>query len=123
MEITLIWQHFQELVLTLQQPFSEELALTPLQITQFYGAIDTYFQHQIMAAPECPLPPAIAGKMRSYTTEIHRLLKLIQRDLIFWQSASQPATKAQRQTDIWSKLNLVMQFVRSMIEELRNASS
>lgn len=120
MEITLIWQHFQELVLTLQQPFSEESLLTPLQITQLYGAIDTYFQQEIMAATECPLPPAIAGKMRSYTTEIHRLLKLIQRDLIFWQSARQPDTKAKRQTEILSKMDVILQFVRSMIEELDN---
>jgi hypothetical protein len=117
-EIIEIWQHFQETVGTLQQPMSAELPLTPRQTTECYAAIEIYFDQQMRVAPEYPLPSAVAGKMRSYTTEIHRLLKLIQRDLIFWHSARQPATKAQRRLEILRKLDMTMQFSQSMIEEL-----
>ncbi len=117
-EIMEIWQHFQDMVLALQQLMSTELLLTPLQTTECYTSIEIYFDQQIVAAPEYLLPPAVAGKMRSYTTEIHRLLKLIQLDLIFWHSARQPATKAQRRLEILRKLDVTMQFSQSMIEEL-----
>lgn len=113
-----VWQRFQELVLTMQQAFSAELALTPLQARQQYEAIDTYFQQQLMATSDDPRPAAITGKIRSYITEIHRLLKLVQRDLIFWQSARQPLTKVQRSDDIQSKLDVVMQFSNSIVEAL-----
>lgn len=114
-----IWQHFQELVLTIQQDVSADIPPIPLVITRQYEAIDTYFQHQMMATSEYTWPASLAGKMRSYITEIHRLLKLLQRDLIFWHHARQPQTKAQRQTEILGKLDTIVQFSRSMIEELR----
>jgi hypothetical protein len=113
-----IWQHFQELVLTIQQDIGADISPTLLETTRQYEVINTYFQHQMLAMSEYPWPPAIAGKMRSYITEIHRLLKLVQRDLVFWHSARQPNTKAQRQTEILGKLNTIVQFSRSMIEEL-----
>ncbi len=118
-----IWQHFQELVLTMQQTFSAELELAPLPARPQYAAINTYFQQQIMTTADDPWPAAITGKMRSYITEIHRLLKLIQRDMVFWQSARQPVTQAQRQSEILSKLNMILQFCRSMIEELHTSVS
>jgi hypothetical protein len=118
-----IWQHFQELVLAIQQDISADTRPTPLETTRQYEAIDTYFQRQMMVTSEYSWPPAIAGKMRSYITEIHRLLKLVQRDLVFWHSARQPNTKAQRQTEILGKLNTIVHFSRSMIEELHTFES
>lgn len=118
-----VWQHFQKLVLTMQQALSAELSPTPLQARPQYAAIDTYFQQQIMATADDPLPTAIAGKMRSYITEIHRLLKLIQRDLIFWQSARQPNTKAQRQSEIFTKLDMILQFSNTIVGALSISGS
>jgi hypothetical protein len=122
-EIMAVWQHLQSLVLTLQEPLTASVPLTPLQTTQLYGEIVAYFEQQIMAVVENPWPLAVAGKMRSYTTEIHRLLKLMQRDLIFWHSARQPLTRAQRLAEILGKLHMIMQFIQSMIEELNTTSS
>ncbi len=118
LEITQVWQHFQELVVTMQQLFQAPQLPMTLQTNQGYSAIELYFQHQIMTTMSAPLPSPVAGKMRSYTTEIHRLLKLMQRDLIFWQSARQLPTKKQRQADIESKLIMITQFVVAMLEEL-----
>jgi hypothetical protein len=123
LEIIEVWQHFQEIIWTLQQPLAAGLSMTPLQTTDCYTAITADFDQLILAAPTYRLPPATAGKMRSYITEIHRLLKLIQRDLIFWHNARQPSTKAQRHADILSKLDVITQFIQSMIEELNIAGS
>jgi hypothetical protein len=117
-EITQVWQDFQELVVTMQQLFQAAPSPTNLQTNQTYEAIETYFQRQIMATTTAPLPPTVAGKIRSYTTEIHRLLKLGQRDLMFWQSARQLSTKKQRQADMESKLVMIRQFIVAMLEEL-----
>jgi hypothetical protein len=118
-----IWQHFQELVLAIQQDINSDVSPTTLETTRKYEEIDTYFQCQMMATSDYSWPPALAGKMRSYITEIHRLLKLVQRDLVFWHHARQPNTKAQRQTEILGKLSTIVQFSRSMIEELHTSDS
>ncbi len=123
LEIIEVWQHFQEMICTLQQPLSARLSLTPLQTNDRYAAIIADFDRLILSAPAYQLPSTTAGKMRSYITEIHRLLKLIQRDLIFWHNARQPSTKAQRHADILSKLDVITQFIQSIIEELNIAGS
>ncbi len=118
LEITQVWQNFQELVVTMQQLFQETQSPTSLQTTQNYQVIETYFQEQVMVTAAIPLPPPAAGKIRSYTTEIHRLLKLGQRDLVFWQSARQISTKKQRQADMESKLVMIRQFITALLAEL-----
>lgn len=123
LEIIEVWQHFQEMIWTLQQPLDAGLSLTPLQTTDRYAAIIADFNQLMLAAPVNGLPPTTAGKMRSYITEIHRLLRLIQRGLIFWHNARQPSLKAQRHADILSNLAVITQFIQSIIEELNIAGS
>lgn len=113
-----IWLNFQQLVSTFQQLMLPELPPTKLQITTMYTEITTYFDRQLLPLGEQELPAPIAGKMRSYITEIHRLLKVLQRDLIFWQSAQQTQNRAERRSAILAKLEAIMRFTQSMIGEL-----
>jgi hypothetical protein len=52
--------------------------------------------------------PDAGYQMRSSLTEIHRLLRLLQRDLIFWQTAKQ--TKAGRKSQVLATLQSIENF-------------
>jgi succinate dehydrogenase flavin-adding protein (antitoxin of CptAB toxin-antitoxin module) len=58
---------------------------------------------QLLAA----FAPDADRQVRSGLTEIHRLLKLADRDLQFWQSAKQPDTRSQRQQQLLTKLQQI----------------
>jgi hypothetical protein len=51
--------------------------------------------------------PGADHRMRAGLTEIHRLLKLADRDLQFWQGARQPATRQARQQSLLLKLEQI----------------
>jgi hypothetical protein len=123
MAIVKVWEHFRELVWSWQQSLVAAELLTPAQTQASYEAIRTYFDRELLVMATDDLSPGLAGKMRLYHTEIHRLLKLVHRDFLLWHSARQPLTKAQRRLDILAKLDMIMQFIQSMIEELKMPGS
>ncbi len=51
--------------------------------------------------------PIANQRIRAGLTEIHRLLKLADRDLQFWQGARQPATRQERQQNLLLKLQQI----------------
>jgi succinate dehydrogenase flavin-adding protein (antitoxin of CptAB toxin-antitoxin module) len=51
--------------------------------------------------------PDADRQMRAGLTEIHRLLKVADRDLQFWQSAKQPDNRSQRQQQLLAKLQQI----------------
>jgi succinate dehydrogenase flavin-adding protein (antitoxin of CptAB toxin-antitoxin module) len=58
---------------------------------------------QLLAA----FAPDADRQVRSGLTEIHRLLKLADRELQFWQSAKQSETRSQRQQQLLTKLQQI----------------
>jgi succinate dehydrogenase flavin-adding protein (antitoxin of CptAB toxin-antitoxin module) len=58
---------------------------------------------QLLAA----FSPRANHRMRTGLTEIHRLLKLADRDLQFWQGARQPTTRKERQQNLLLKLQQI----------------
>jgi hypothetical protein len=123
MAIMEVWEHFRKLVWSWQQSMMAAELLTPAQTEASYEEVRTYFDRELLVISTEGLSPGLAGKMRSYHTEIHRLLKLVHRDFLLWHSARQPQTKAQRRLDILAKLDMIMQFIQSMIEELKMPGS
>jgi hypothetical protein len=55
-------------------------------------------------------------KARSILTEIHRLLRILQRDLLFWQAAKQ--TRADRELQVLTTLQSIEGFYRALVCEL-----
>jgi hypothetical protein len=58
----------------------------------------------------------IAGKMRSYLTESHRLLRLLPLDVMFIAAARNPTTAQQRRQAYQDKLNLLLQYCQAVIQ-------
>jgi hypothetical protein len=96
----------------------QEIPPSTLQITRIAGEIGGFLEQQLLPTGELELPASINNKMRSYLTEIHRRLKLLQRNLIYWQTAKQPQVRDRHYTAILADLEAITQFTQSMIEEL-----
>ena len=61
--------------------------------------------------------PAAPYQVRSSLTEIHRLLRILQRDLLFWQGAKQ--TRADRGIQVLNTLRSIKDFYQVLISDSR----
>jgi hypothetical protein len=74
-----------------------------------------FFESQILTQDLDRLPDPIAGKMRSYLTESHRLLRLLPIDLTFIAAARNPTTLQQRRQAYQEKLDLLLKYCQAVI--------
>jgi hypothetical protein len=74
------------------------------------------FESQIITQDLDRLPDPIAGKMRSYVTESHRLLRLLSMDVMLLATARTPATISQRRQAYQDKLNLLLKYCQAVSE-------
>ncbi len=56
-----------------------------------------------------------AGKMRSYLTESHRLLRLLPLDLMFMEVSRHPTTTQERRQAYEDKLALLIRYIEAMM--------
>lgn len=75
-----------------------------------------FFESQILPQDLDSLPDPIAGKMRSYLTESHRLLRLLPIDLTFIAAARNPTTLQQRRQAYQDKLDLLLKYCQAVIK-------
>ena len=73
------------------------------------------FESHILTQDLDSLPDPIAGKMRSYLTESHRLLRLLPIDAMFIATARNPTTLAHRRQLYQAKLDLLLQYCQAVI--------
>jgi hypothetical protein len=67
---------------------------------------------------ETALSPPTAAKTRSYVTEIHRLLRLLQIDVLFLQASRHAHTSQQRYDTYRERLNNAIAFCQAAIKQL-----
>jgi hypothetical protein len=65
--------------------------------------------------------PVAPHQVRSSLTEIHRLLRILNRDLLFWQGAKQ--TRAGRSTQVLATLASIEGFYQVLIEAAKMGQS
>jgi hypothetical protein len=73
------------------------------------------FETEILTRSLDDLADPIAGKMRSFTTESHRLLRLLPMDVMFIAAARNPTTHQQRLQAYQAKLDLLLQYCQAVI--------
>ncbi len=104
----LLWQQFFNLLTNLPD------AATPDLKTSLSKAIE-FFESEILSGGSDDLPDPIAGKMRSYLTESHRLLRLLSMDAMFIAAARTPATAERHLQAYRDKLNLLCRYCQDLI--------
>jgi hypothetical protein len=74
------------------------------------------FESNIITQDLDGLPDPIAGKMRSYVTESHRLLRLLSMDILLLATARNPATISQRRQAYQDKLKLIIRYCQAVTD-------
>jgi hypothetical protein len=112
--LNFFWQQLLDLLLQMQTAEKQHLQ-THLQaaIEVLAGQISPQ-----MKAGEFPAP--IAAKMQSYLTECHRLLRLLQTDVMFLQTARSTDTARQRYAVYQQRLESAITFCRAAIDLMDN---
>lgn len=105
----LIWQQLFTLLSNLPSDSTSELK------TSLRQAIEL-FETEIIPQDLDSLPDPIAGKMRSYLTESHRLLRLISMDALFIATTRNPTTIDLRRQAYQHKLDLLLQYCQAVID-------
>jgi hypothetical protein len=104
----LLWQRLFNLLSNLPDAASPDLK------TNLSRAIE-FFESEILSRGSDELPDPIAGKMRSYLTESHRLLRLLSMDAMFIAAARTPATAERHLQAYRDKLNLLCRYCQDLI--------
>ena len=109
-EQILIWQHLFTLLANLPADSTSDLKVSLNRALKL-------FESQIITQDLDGLPDPIAGKMRSYVTESHRLLRLLSMDVMLMATARTPATSSQRRQAYEDKLNLLLQYCQAVLND------
>jgi hypothetical protein len=104
----LIWQQLSSLLSNLTDDSIPDLKVSLRQVMEF-------FESELLVQDLDELPDPIAGKMRSYLTESHRLLRLLSMDVMLIATARTPATIEQRRQAYQDKLNLLLQYCQAIL--------
>jgi len=108
-EQILMWQQLFTLLSNLPTDSTPSLKVSISQALEL-------FESEIITQDVDLLPDPIAGKMRSYLTESHRLLRLLPLDVMFIATARNPTKIEQRRQAYQDKLNLLLKYCQAAIE-------
>ncbi len=104
----LIWQQLLDLL-------SDLPVEAPTDLQARLARAMALFESDLLSQNVDDLPEPIAGKMRSYLTESHRLLRLLSIDAMFLATARSPIMRQQRLQAYQEHLTVLQQFCQAAI--------
>jgi hypothetical protein len=93
---------------------------SPSELKVSLHATIEFFESVLLAQDLDDIPAPIAGKMRSYMTESHRLFRLLPIDVMLMAAARNPITSQPRRQAYQDKVNLLLQYCQAAIEIWRS---
>jgi hypothetical protein len=93
---------------------------SPSELQVSLNATIELFESALLAQDLDALPAPIAGKMRSYVTESHRLFRLLPIDVMLMAAARNQTTSHPRRQAYQDKLSLLQQYCQAAIEIWRS---
>jgi hypothetical protein len=103
-----IWQQLLDLLSNLPTDSIPDLKVALRQAIEL-------FEGQILTQDLGDIQQPNEGKMRSYLTESHRLLRLLPLDIMFMEVSRNPNTIEQRRQAYQDKLDLLIRYVEAAI--------
>lgn len=117
------WQHYWTLKQALEQLEQDLAQAAPSsELKANFLQTQRFFQQQVVPLSE-PLAPAIASRLRSYQTEIHRQLRLVGTDFIFLGTARQTGTIEQRRAQIRDRLQVLISYCDTLLQSFKSTDS
>ena len=78
--------------------------------------VQQLFKEQILTMNWDRVPSDRVSSMQSYVTEMHKQMRLLATDAIFFQTARQPATQQQRLSQITTRIETLIRYCDALLE-------
>jgi hypothetical protein len=110
------YQNFQQALLKLHTILGTENPDGVL-LKENFQACQHIFQHQIASLTENDLSPPEVLRWQPWQTEIHRLLRLLEMDVMFLQASRQTATAASRTISLRDRITTLVSLCDALLEK------
>lgn len=103
------YQTFLEILHQIQDQLHQQ-EVVPTQLQSLYSQLQQYFQQQLMPLTGDELSGELFSQWQSSQTEMHRHLRLLQTDLMFWQTSKSGDTSQQRLATVRDRVQTLIEF-------------
>ncbi len=87
----------------------------PTNVKTLWQEVYQYFQTDLENFLDQEIEPKIYHQWNSLHTEITREVRLLNTDLLFWQSSRQSATQLARQTSCWQRSQKLIRYCQMIL--------
>lgn len=118
-------QQYEELNLKLAklQNLAGQDNLDKVALSARHQELQDFFGNLIVALDEAQLSPAEESQVQSYTTEIHKQLRLMGMDITFLQASRSDGTTQIRKKAISDRLQTIMDYCSSLLTKTESTTA
>ncbi|NBD17925.1 MAG: heterocyst frequency control protein PatD [Cyanobacteria bacterium] len=109
------YQRFLEKLNQLQRQLQEEA--NPVTLKSVFSELQQQFQEEIMSLTGEELTGETLSRWQSSQTEVHRLMRLLQNEMMFLQTSQRSETSQQRLARVRDRVAKLIHFATAFTEE------
>jgi polyhydroxyalkanoate synthesis regulator protein len=109
-------QSLEEIEPMLQEQFNHPSSQNQSALIAALSDVQQLFKEQILTRSLDQLPGDMVASVQSYRTEIHKQMRLLETDVMFFQTARQPATRQQRLSQMSQRLKTLIGYCDALLE-------
>lgn len=111
------YQNFLTILVELEIQLKPAIAQTlPSPVKTSWQKAYQYFQANLENCLDPEIEIKIYQRWTSLQTEIHREVRLLNTDLLFWQSSRQSQTQLAKQTSCWQRSQKIIKYCQMILE-------
>lgn len=111
------YQNFLTALIELEIKLKPVIAQTlPVDLKIFWQELYQYFQKHLANSLDLEIETKIYHQWISLHTEIKREVRLLNTDLLFWQSSRQSQTQIARQKSCWERSQKLIKYCQMILE-------
>jgi len=109
------YQRFLEKLNQLQRQLQEEA--NPVTLKSVFSELQQQFQEEVMSLTGEELTGETLSRWQSSQTEVHRLMRLLQNEMMFLQTSQSSETSQQRLARVRDRVGKLIHFATAFTEE------
>jgi len=109
------YQRFLKTLYQLQRQLQEEA--NPVTLKSVFSELQQQFQEEIMSLTGEELTGETLSRWQSSQTEVHRMMRLLQNDMMFLQTSQSSQTSQQRLARVRDRVGKLIHFATAFTEE------
>lgn len=109
-------QSLQEIEPMIQDGLNNPASLNQSALLAALSEVQQRFKEQILTLSLEQVPGELVSSVQSYRTEIHKQMRLLATDVMFFQTARQPATRKQRLSQMSQRLKALIGYCDALLK-------